>query len=167
MILRLACLAVLASTLSCTGTNRNPCGLSTSLPDVPSGTLRVTRDGNPYVVDSGLRGYRLINDRTDIEAGELTLAIGKDDQGRNVRELVDQGTFPICILLNDQSDGTTYAQVRATGVSFGTDSSHTGTVALLAKEGDVLVGRFELEAVENGGSGTTTLEDGVFRLGPR
>ena len=167
MILRLAFVALLATLTSCTGTDRNPCGLSGSLPDVPSGTLRVTRDGKAYVVDSGLRGYRLLNDRTDIEAGEITLAIGKDNEDRNVREQIDQGNFPICILLNDQSDGTTYAQVRTTGASFGTDSTRTGTVAILAKEGDVLVGRFELEATQNGGGGTTRLEDGVFRLGPR
>ncbi|MBI5496719.1 MAG: hypothetical protein HY904_17025 [Deltaproteobacteria bacterium] len=160
-------LPLLAVAAGCSAFDRNPCSITGGEPDVPSGTLQANRDGTTYVANTGLRGYRLQNDRTNIEAGDITLQIGKDKDGNNVQDLIDRNKFPICILLDDQSDGTTYAQVRAGGVSYGTDSSHTGTVALTGKAGDELLGRFELEAVQNSGSGTTRLEDGQFRLGPR
>jgi hypothetical protein len=157
----------LVTAAGCTGQDKNPCGLAAGTPDVPSGTLQATRDGNSYVANSGLMGYQLQTDRTNIEAGDLTLMIGKDKDGNNVKSLVDSGKFPICVLLSDQSNGTAYAQVRASGRSYGTDSSHTGTVAILEKNGNELVGRFELVGVENSGSSTTKLENGAFRLGPR
>ncbi|MEW5854955.1 MAG: hypothetical protein AB2A00_39630 [Myxococcota bacterium] len=146
----------------------NACGLKKALPDTPSGTLQATRDGQPYTANSGIRGYRL-TDRFDIVAGDVTLNIPRDKDGKRVDEAVNAGNFPVCIVLKSQQAGNppSYAFVNAGGNSYVTDDTHGGTVAILAKEGDELVGRFEFEAVQNSGSGTTKFEDGSFRLGPR
>lgn len=152
---------------ACSPAHKNTCGLSSDAPDVAAGTLQVTRDGSAYVSNTGLRGYRLANTSTDIEAGDLSLRVGKDSSGNNVGDLIGQGKFPICILLSDPADGTHYAQVRSSTKTYGTDSAHTGTVILIKKDGDDLVGRFALDALANGGAETTHLEDGAFRLGPR
>jgi hypothetical protein len=148
------------------GDNDDACGLKSGKPDTPSGTLQATRDGNLYIANTGLRGYKG-TDRMDIVAGDVTLYVGKDRDGKRVDEQVAAGKFPVCVLLHENTDGTGYAFVNATGSSYITDSSHTGTVAILAKEGDELLGRFEFRATRNSGGGTTTFEDGSFRLGPR
>jgi hypothetical protein len=142
-------------------------GLLQTLPDTPTGTLQATRDGAPYTANAGIRGYRLQNEQTNIEAGDVSLYVGKDKDGNTIDQAISEESFPICIFLNDQSDGTTYAMARASGSSYLTDSTHTGTVVILGKDGDEILGRFAFEALQNSGSGTTRFEDGSFRLGPR
>ena len=80
--------------------------------------------------------------------------------------LINDGKFPICIPLNDQADGTTYASVTGGG-TFLTGGTNTGVVAILGKDGEQLYGRFEFSAKDPNGSSTTRFDDGVFRLGPR
>lgn len=150
---------------ACSDQTEDPCGLAQSTPDVASGTLQATRDGSSYVANSGLRGYRLA-DRSDIISGDVTLNLARDKDGRAVQDAVNQGRFPVCVLLTDNQAGN-YAFVNASGTSFQTDGSHTGAVLLLRRDGDELVGRFAFEAAQNGGSATTRFEDGAFRLGTR
>lgn len=165
----LVAVALCCGAAQCDRKESDACGLKTAQPDIPPGSLQATRDGNPYTAScggGGSCGWRG-TDRLDIMAGDVQLYIGRDQDGQRVDEAINAGDFPICVLLNDQSDGTTYAFVMASNGSFITDSTHTGTVAILGKEGDQLIGRFEFEAKQNSGSGTTRLEDGSFRLGPR
>lgn len=150
---------------SCTSTEtEDPCGLPSSRPDVAAGTLRATRDGNPYTASTGIVGYKLA-ERSDVTAGDVVLTLAKDFNGNSVRDAVNGGKFPVCILLGD-SQGNGNASVNASGSFYLTSSSKTGAVLLVAKDGDDLLGRFAFDAATGSGS-TTSLKDGAFRLGPR
>jgi hypothetical protein len=140
------------------------CGLPGALPELGDGQIRYTRDNVPHQGDEG--GYKL-DFPHDLVLGSLTLNARLDDDGAAVKARVEGGDFPVCVPLDDQGDGSGYALLEDSSGSFSTTAEHTGTLSLLALEGEILVGRFALEALRNGGSATTSIVDGAFRLRPR
>ncbi|MFH1807204.1 MAG: hypothetical protein ABIJ09_00565 [Pseudomonadota bacterium] len=142
----------------------DPCGLGTRLPDLAAGHASYSRDGVVHQSDEG--GYKL-DFPHDLVMGRLTLNAKLDDEGQPVKARIESGSFPICVPLDDQGDGSGYALLEDGSVSFSTTAQHSGTLSLLALDGDLLLGRFAFDAVQNAGSTTIQITDGAFRLKPR
>ncbi len=142
----------------------DPCGLGVELPSLDDGQARYTQDGQVHDLSSG--GYKL-GFPHDLVLASLTLNLKQDRDDQRVEDLVAADSFPICVSLDAADDGRGYALLEDGGSSFSTTVDHTGTLALLALEGDLLVGRFAFDARENSGSRVTHVEDGAFRLPPR
>jgi hypothetical protein len=143
----------------------DPCGLGLELPELQEGEARYVRDFEPVNVTTG-EGYQL-SFPNDIVINSIVMNFKLDHEGRLVEDLVDTGKYPICVPLDSRDDGSGWAMVEDGGSSFGTDASHKGTLAVLAKEGSALIGRFEFDAMENNGTRVTEIDEGVFKLLPR
>lgn len=144
----------------------DPCGLGLELPGIDVGTGRYLRDGAEV---QGTGGYRLAFPH-DIVLNTMTVNMRMDGEGREVEELVAAGALrsgPICVVLDGSADGAGYVLLEDGSRSFSTSDVHTGMLALLDLDDDVLSGRFEFTVVENGGSGTSEVTAGLFRLRPR
>jgi hypothetical protein len=143
---------------------QDSCGLGLERPDVANGTARYFRDGSLVAATGG--GYKL-EFPNDIVIGDMTINIKQDIDRRTVADMIDTASFPICVPLDSNSDGSGYALAEGAGASFMTDDTHVGKMVILSLEGDAIVGRFAFVAKENGGERLTRVEDGVFHLLPR
>jgi len=146
------------------GTRDDHCGLGLDRPELPTGSGRYVRDALTVTATGG--GYRL-GFPNDLVIGPITLNIKQDRDRRLVEELVRTSSFPICVPLDGNEDGSGYAFVEDGSGSFATSADHSGMLAILAKSGEALLGRFGFEAGENSGNRITRVEDGAFNLLPR
>jgi hypothetical protein len=132
------------------------CGLSTEAPDVQEGRGSADRDGGealdePADWKPGSGGSLTI--------GVLDFIIEKEESGSDTEGLVEDGAFPICVRLGERSEKTGAANYIDGG--YVTNASHTGAVAILSNDSDLLVGRFEVELANPGGD-ELAFTDGVF-----
>ena len=79
-------------------------------------------------------------------------------------DLIEAAAFPICVPVGARSE--TSGAANLVGGGFVSDATHTGGVALLAKDGDTLLGRFAFDLANPAGD-TLTFSDGAFRLPAR
>lgn len=157
---RIAGLALLALVLSvstaCQEDVTEICGLSTEAPDVQEGRGAADRDDGeafdePADWKPGSGG--------SLTLGVLDFIIEKEESGSDTESLVEDGAFPICVRLGERSEKTGAANYIDGG--YVTNASHTGAVAILSNEDDLLVGRFEVELANPGGE-ELAFTNGVF-----
>jgi hypothetical protein len=101
---------------------------------------------------------------SSVDLGTLSMIIQYDETGSVVDDLIADGAFPICVPQGERSD--TSGQANLVDGGFVTDATHDGGLAILGKEGDVLLGRFGFTLVDQGGT-TLTFSEGVFRVPQR
>ena len=160
-MLRFAFASVVAVSLAgCPGPVEQICGQSTELPDVADGFGEATRSDGETFREAGTWGPA---PSSTIVIGVLTMIIANDETGVVVDDLIADGAFPICVPQADRSE--TSGQANLVEGGFVTDAEHTGGVAILAKEGDTLIGRFGFDLVS--GTGELSFSDGVFRVPQR
>jgi hypothetical protein len=94
----------------------------------------------------------------------LDMIIANDETGGIVDDLIADGAFPICVPQEARSETAGSANLVDGG--FVTDATHKGGVAILAKEGDLLVGRFGFDLIAGDGT-TLTFSEGAFRVPQR
>ncbi len=148
----------------CEPLDADPCDPARAVPLVAANSARFVRDGLVHHTTGA--GYAL-GFPHDLITGALVLNMELDDSGQSVAAQVAAQSFPICVPLDSSDDGSGHAFVEDDAVSFSTTATHTGKLAIVAQEGDELIGRFAFEAQQNSGSATTEVEAGVFRLPPR
>lgn len=148
----------------CESLTADPCDPSLAAPVIEAGLTQFIRDGTPVNLAGG--NYSLVFP-IDVIAGELTLYCQRDVNGALVPDLIAAGSFPICIPLDGTTDGTTYAFLEDGGVSWATTDTHTGHLAIVAKQGSYLIGRFAFVAQQNSGSALTTVRAGMFNVPAR
>jgi len=142
----------------------DPCGLGVERPELTAASARYNRDGQQISTTGG--GHKLEFPH-DLVIGSLTMNIKQDRDRRLVTELVEVSAFPICVPLDGSEDGSGWALLEDGEVSYSTTDQRTGMVAILALDGESLIGRFAFEAEQNAGAGSTRVEDGIFNLLPR
>lgn len=156
----LACACLLGT--SCAEGAGDVCGLSSALPEVDAGFGAATRsDGE----DFNAQASWALGSNASLTVGTLDMIVAKDSTGSDFDTLLEDAAFPFCVPLGARSDTSGNATLNDSPVGV-SDASHTGGVAVLALEGDVLVGRFEVDLALNGG-GVLSLTDGVFRATQR
>jgi len=99
----------------------------------------------------------------DITFGTISMVIAKAQNGDETAELITASSFPICIPLGERSEQSGNATDSGT---FVTDAAHTGMVAILGKENDEIIGRFQL-VMGNASGETRDLQEGLFRVPQR
>jgi hypothetical protein len=151
-------LAALAPALGCPVTPE--CGgLSTEVPDVGDGRGQAERaDGEPFDEDASWAP----GSNASVTIGLLDMIVAKDATGTDLDTLLEDGALPICVPLADRSDSSGNA-VYNESPGFVSDAAHTGNVFILEKDGDFLVGRFQVDLVNSGSAQTLSFDDGVFR----
>jgi hypothetical protein len=159
--MRFALLAFSSLLAACPGPPEEICGQSTALPTIDEGFGEATRSDGEEFREEGNWGPA---PASSITIGTLDMIIANDEEGLAVDDLIADGAFPICVPQRDRSETSGAANLVEGG--FVTNAEHTGGVAILGKEGDVLIGRFGFELVDNGGT-TLTFSDGVFRVPQR
>jgi hypothetical protein len=140
------------------------CGLSSTPPstdDVADGRGKATRsDGAAFDVE----GTWAPAPASSLVLGTLSMVMQFDETGTAVDELVADGAFPICVPQGERSE--TSGQANLVDGGFVTDATHDGGLAILGKDGDLLLGRFAFTLVDQSGA-TLSFEDGVFRVPQR
>jgi hypothetical protein len=101
---------------------------------------------------------------SSVVVGALSMVIQNDETGSVVDDLIATGAFPICVPQGARSE--TSGQANFVDGGFVSDASHDGGLAILGKEGDLLLGRFAFTLANPAGE-TMTFADGVFRLPQR
>jgi hypothetical protein len=137
------------------------CGLSSEPPTLeaaPEGRARATFDGDAFDEEATYS----VGPAASFVAGVLTIDIVADTTGTKVDELIGRGAFPICVELGARSETTMAANYVSDGAT--TSADKTGALSILDADGDVIVGRFQ---VELGGAATHSVTDGVFRATKR
>lgn len=138
------------------------CGLPSAVPaesEVGDGEGEALLDGNTFLGDASYG----VGPNASLTVGLLDMGLVADTTGTSVVELVERGAFPVCVELGQRTDTTMAAIDNDGGLT--TNETHGGALSILAAEGDILVGRFEVE-VANGGT-TRSYTDGVFRATKR
>ncbi len=156
-------LAVVAGAAACPGPPAELCGQSTAAvgdADVDEGFGSADRSDGVAFREAGDWAPA---PSSSVVIGTLSMVMQFDEAGLVVDDLVADGAFPICIPQGARSETSGAANLVDGG--FVTDATHTGGLVLLAKEGDVLVGRFGFDMVA--GAETLTFENGVFRVAQR
>ncbi len=122
--------------------------------DLPSGTVRAAlNDSGVYLARDGRYST---HDGLGISAdsGEfsLTLSAFRDEEGRDVPELLATGRFPVTAALGSSGDRDGYALVYRGSEAWVSDRTATGWLTLAGLDDDDLVGCFSV--------GVASLEDG-------
>ena len=134
------------------------CDLSSAVPSADEGTGSATRsDGVPF---SSQQANWSPGANASITIGLLSMVVARDETGLAFDELVADGALPICVRQGEAAE-TVGNSIFSDGDAFVTDGTHKGNVALLSLEDDVLVGRFELDVVNDEGQ-SIAFTDGVF-----
>lgn len=149
----------------CPGPVAEICGQSTEVPDLASGDADATRSDGAAFNSAG--GSWALAPSSSLVIGTLTMIMANDEAGLVVDDLIADGTFPICVPQGARSETSGQANLSEASDSFVTDASHDGGLALLAKDGDDLIGRFGFDMVSGDGATTLTFSDGVFRVPQR
>lgn len=140
------------------------CGLPTTLPgddDVADGRGTATRSDGAAFDEAG--SWSTVS--LDIVVGTLTMTASADETGSRVADLIEAAAFPICVPIGQRSD--TSGSANHVGDNLISDATHTGGVAILDRDGDTLIGRFEFDLVGAASGETVTFSDGAFRLPTR
>lgn len=148
---------VLLGATACDGGVSEVCGLSTDLPEVDPGFGAAARsDGQPFNTQASWAPGA----NASVTIGTLDMIVAKDESGSDFDTLVEDGALPFCVPLGERSPASGNAVLASpSGV---TNAEQTGGVAILALEGDVLVGRFVVDLALTRG-GTLSFIDGIFR----
>lgn len=134
------------------------CGLPAGVPEgVEDGQGTATKDGNPF---EGPATWSP-GSNASITVGLLTFIVAKDVTGTDFDQLIADNALPICVPQGERGDTSGNAAFNDTP-GFVSDAAHTGSVALLSFDNDVLVGRFAVELVNSGTGETVSFEDGAF-----
>ncbi len=137
------------------------CGLPSETPTLdaaPEGRALATVDGDAFDETATYS----VGPGASFTTGDLDIILAGDTTGTAVDELIGRGAFPICVELGERSEKTMSANFVSDGST--TSADKTGALSILAAEGGVIVGRFE---VELGGAATHSVTDGVFRATKR
>lgn len=145
----------------CPGAPTEICGQSTELPDIEEGFGKATRSDGVAFEEEGTWAAA---PSSSVVIGVLTMIIANDDEGLVVDDLISDGAFPICVPQAARSETAGAANFVDGG--FVTDDTNKGGLAILGKDGDVLIGRFSFDMAAPGGD-TLSFDDGVFRLPQR
>jgi hypothetical protein len=147
---------VLTASTACQEDVTAICGLSTEAPDVQEGRGSADRDdGDPFDEAADWKP----GSGGSLTIGVLDFIIEKEESGSDTENLVEDGAFPICVRLGERGDKTGAANYIDGG--YVTNASHTGAVAILSNDSDLLVGRFEVELANPGGD-ELAFTNGVF-----
>jgi hypothetical protein len=135
-------------------------GLSSEPPaDLADGKAKAVRSDNAAFDEDATWAP---GSNASVDMGGLDLTVAKDETGTPFDDLVGDGAFPICVPLASRSDTTGVANLLASPHSFLSDATHTGNVALLQLDGDLLLGRFAVDMVSSDGAQTLSFTDGAF-----
>jgi hypothetical protein len=134
------------------------CDLPVELPDVESGRGSATRsDGEAFDEDA----FWSPGSNASVTIGLLSMVIAKDETGLDFDTLLADGALPICVPQGERSD-TSGNSSYSDSPGFVTDAAHSGKVAVLSFDDDVLVGRFEVVVANPGSGATIEFTDGEF-----
>lgn len=158
--LRLVCLALVsvAAAAGCPAELDAVCGLSPELPAVEEGRGTATVDG----ADFNEAASWAPGSSASITIGLLDLIVPTDEFGASFDQLLEDNALPFCARLGEQSE-TVGKAIFNESPTFVSDAGHSGGVAVLAREGNVLIGRFEVEVKSSAGGATKTFTEGAFR----
>lgn len=134
------------------------CGLSPELPTVDDGRGTATLDG----ADFNEAASWAPGSSASVTIGLLDLIVPTDEFGASFDQLLEDNALPFCARLGEQSE-TVGKGIFNESPTFVTDAGHAGGVAVLAREDNVLIGRFEVELVGSAGGATKTFTEGAFR----
>lgn len=156
--MRVFVLIPVALLAACPANLTEVCSLSGAVPDnVENGRGSASMDGAPF---DGPATWSP-GSNASINIGLLTMVVAKDVTGTDFDELIADNALPICVPQGDRSDTSGNAALNE-APGFVTDAAHTGSVALLTFDNDVIVGRFAFDLVNSGSGETREFEDGVF-----
>jgi hypothetical protein len=134
------------------------CSLPGALPEgVDNGRGSASLDGGAF---DGPATWSPGSDAS-ITIGLLTMSVAKDVTGAAFDDLLADNALPICVPQGERSDTSGNAAYNESP-GFVTDAAHTGSVALLKFDNDVLIGRFAFDLVNSGSAQTLEFTDGVF-----
>ena len=91
----------------------------------------------------------------------LTVVARTTDEGKDVVDGVEQGSFPMRITLKSALEGGWALLYPSTGGSYSTEETEGGKLLLDTLEDDTMVACFEFEASD--GTETIALENGLIR----
>lgn len=131
------------------------CGVPTTAPDVPDGRGTAQQDGASFDEQASWSP----GSNASITIGDLDMIVAVDETGTSFDQLLEDGALPFCVPLGERSEKSGSANLVSRGLV--SDATHTGGVAVLAKEGDILVGRFAVDVA--GGGETVSFTEGQFR----
>lgn len=147
---------VLALAPACKEEVTELCDLSTELPDVEDGKGTADRsDGEPFNEEASWKPAP----GGSLTIGILDFIIEKEESGSDTDAIIEDGAFPICVRLGERGEKTGSANYPDGG--YVTDASHTGSVALLSNDDDLLVGRFQVDLTTTGGD-ELSFTEGAF-----
>jgi hypothetical protein len=138
------------------------CELSSSTPtatEIEEGLVTATQDGSAFEGEGSWSATT-----GSLTGGLLDIIIQNDESGERTADKVSAGDFPICVQIGDRSDNVGQANLVSGG--FVSDADNTGSLSILAQEGDYIVGRFSFSLADTSGE-TTVFEDGLFRVAER
>jgi len=124
---------------------------------LPRGQGMATKDGEAWQSQASWSTTSY-----SVSVGTLDMIVTRDEDGVSVRDLVGAGTFPICVRVGERDERTGQANLVDGG--YVSDANHKGSVVLLAKENNYLVGRFSFTLANTSGD-TVEFEEGMFRAG--
>lgn len=153
---------VLATSACASGTTEDFCDLPGDAPttdEVSDGRGIATKDGASFDEEGSYSTGSM-----SVTLGLLDMTVDRTEDGDRVRDLFDEGSFPICVVVRDRSE--TSGQVNLVEGGYVTDANNTGTVSLLSLEDGVLAGRFAFTLANVSGD-QTTFEAGAFRVESR
>lgn len=158
--LLLVCLSPLALSLACGPGAEEVCGgLPAALPtadEVPDGTGSAQLDGAAFTGPASWAP----GPNSSLDISTLSIIIAYDESGTETTDLIGRGAFPICVPVGERSPTVSAATYDGPYI---TNAEHTGMLAILDEQGGVLVGRFEIDLVENNTGDEITFSDGAFR----
>jgi hypothetical protein len=157
-LLALSALSACVGLAGCPNELTEVCGLAPELPEVAAGRGQAELDGAPFDQPASWAP----GSSASVTIGLLDLVIPRDETGLDFDQLLEDAALPFCARLGEQS-ATVGKAILNGSPTFVSDSTHTGGVAILARDGDLLVGRFEAELVSPNGDETRTFENGVFQ----
>ena len=132
------------------------CDLPTALPDVDDGKATADRsDGEAFSVEASWKP----GDGGSLTLGVLDIIIENEESGSDTADIIEDGAFPICVRLGERGEKKGSANYIDGG--YVTNAEHTGSVALLGNEDDLLVGRFQIDLANPAGD-ELSFSDGVF-----
>ncbi len=140
------------------------CGLSAVPPtveEVADGRgMAVRSDGEAFDVE----GSWAPAPSSSVDLGTLSMIMQFDETGSAVDDLIADGAFPICVPQGERGAESGAANLVDGG--FVTNATHDGGLALLGKDGDLLLGRFAFTLVDPSGT-ELTFSEGAFRVPQR
>lgn len=148
---------VVLAAAGCPGAPAESCGQSTTPPtedDVARGRGKATRSDGVALDAEGSWSVA----QSDVVVGTLVMQMPVDETGATVTDLIADGAFPICVPMGERSETSGAANLLP---GFVTNANTRGGLAVLAKDGDTLFGRFAFDMQDQQGN-SLAIDDGVF-----